>query len=258
MQLGRFLEVGITTANIAESLAFYESLGFVQASVGEALPYPYAVITDGRICLGLHERDEPVDAALTWVLPELAHHIDELEALGVTLDYARIDEASLNTAGFVDPSGQRVNIVEARTFSPPSLAASFASELGYFEEFAIPTPDTTESARFWEKLGFIAFEPVTTPFEKIVVMGRDLNVGLYGLDLAGPALVFSDPDMKTRIAALRERNHVFAKRLPRGLTAADGAILQAPEGTLLLLLTGNADAGPPDAAGFELQEAPRD
>jgi catechol 2,3-dioxygenase-like lactoylglutathione lyase family enzyme len=256
--LGRFLEVSITAADVAGSLAFYESLGFVQASVGEALPYPYAVVTDGRLCLGLHQRDEPAGMALTWVLPELARHIGEFEALGVTLDYARIDDTSLNSAGFLDPSGQRFNIVEARTFSPPFLAAAFAGELGYFEEFAIPTPDATESARFWENLGFIAFEPVTKPFAKIVVMGRDLNIGLYGLDLTGPALVFSDPDMKTKLEVLRERGHVFAKRLPRGLTPADGAILQAPEGTLILLSSGNVEAAPPAAAGFELQEAPRD
>ncbi len=71
MSLGRFLEISLATADVAESLAFYEALGFVQASVGEAWPHPYAVVTDGRLCLGLHGLD--FDGPLpTWVAPSLA------------------------------------------------------------------------------------------------------------------------------------------------------------------------------------------
>jgi catechol 2,3-dioxygenase-like lactoylglutathione lyase family enzyme len=32
MPLGRFLEISLAATDVAESLAFYESLGFVQAS----------------------------------------------------------------------------------------------------------------------------------------------------------------------------------------------------------------------------------
>ena len=47
--LGRFLEISIHTPVIRESLEFYESLGFVQAAVGETWPHPYAVVTDGTV-----------------------------------------------------------------------------------------------------------------------------------------------------------------------------------------------------------------
>ena len=139
MPLGRFLEVSIATTDVAASLAFYESLGFVQADVGEAWPYPYAVVTDGRVCLGLHQREQPGGTTLTWVLPNLASELDRLEALGIALEHTRIDDTSLNSAGFVDPSGQAVTLLEARTFCPPALAESQPDALGYFEEFAIPT-----------------------------------------------------------------------------------------------------------------------
>ena len=43
--------------DVPASLAFYESLGFVQARVGDAWSHPYAVVTDGRLFLGLHEHD---------------------------------------------------------------------------------------------------------------------------------------------------------------------------------------------------------
>ncbi len=169
--LGRFLEISIATTDVAASLAFYESLGFVQADVGEAWAYPYAVVTDGRVCLGLHQHEQPGGTTLTWVLPNLASELDRLEALGITLEHTRIDDTSLNSTGFVDPSGQAVTLLEARTFSPPALAESQPDALGYFEEFAIPTSDLRASAAFWEPLGFVAFEPVVEPFQKIVVDG---------------------------------------------------------------------------------------
>jgi len=43
--LGRFLEIGVRAPDVPESLAFYESLGFVQASVGDTWSHPYAVVT---------------------------------------------------------------------------------------------------------------------------------------------------------------------------------------------------------------------
>jgi catechol 2,3-dioxygenase-like lactoylglutathione lyase family enzyme len=236
MSLGRFLEVSIVAPDIAASLAFYESLGFVQAPVGEAWPHPYAVVTDGRLYLGLHQRADAPGPALTWVLPELAQQLPRLEALGIEFSDYQVDEAALNRADFADPSGQAVTLLEARTFSSPTLPATHASALGYFEEFGIPTLELAVAAAFWERLGFVAFDAVTTPFGKIVATGRDLNLGLYDLDLRGPVLAFSDPDMPDRIEALRDKGCDFARRLPRGLAASGGAILQAPEGTALLLL----------------------
>ena len=76
-----------------------------------------------------------------------------------------------------------------------------------------------------------------TPFAKVVAAGRDLNVGLYDVDLRAPVLAFSDPAMPERIAELREQ------RLPlRGAPAARPErtrirLLEAPEGTWLLLTT---------------------
>ncbi len=51
---GRFHELSIATADIRASLDFYESLGFWQAPTGDAWHHPYAVVTDGRVVLGLH------------------------------------------------------------------------------------------------------------------------------------------------------------------------------------------------------------
>lgn len=234
--LGRFLEISVRSTDIPASLAFYESLGFVQAVVGDSLSHPYAVITDGRLYLGLHARefDSPT---LTWVLPGLAAHVPQLRLLDIELTSERLGEDALHEVGFVDPSGQAITLLEARTFSPPAIPPTHATQLGYFEEFGLPTNDLERATAFWDALGFVAFDPVRVPFTRVVAAGRDLNVGLYDVELRRPVLTFSDPEMPAHIAALRERGHRFVERLPRGMNALENALLEAPEGTWLLLTT---------------------
>ena len=230
--LGRFLEVSVAAPDVPASLAFYESLGFVQALTGDVRGYPYAVVTDGRLCLGLHGAG--IEApTLTWVHPDLSSHAARLESLGVALESVRLGEEALHELSFVDPSGQRVALLEARTFSPPPQAPP--SRLGYFEEYGIPTTDLESAARWWESLGLVAFEPVRRPLPKAVAASRDLNVGLYDLDLRRPVLAFADPARPERVAELRARGHRLVERLPRGLHPDDFALLEAPEGTWLLL-----------------------
>jgi len=236
MLLGKFLEVSVSAPEVVQSLAFYESLGFVQAPTGDARSHPYAVVTDGRLFLGLHQ-SRFASPALTWVVPQLASHAAALVALGIEFEFARFDDASFNELGFLDPSGQPITLIEARTFSPPALSPGHTTQLGYFEEFGIPTADLERSSAFWDRLGLVAFDPVREPFARVVVASRDLNVGLYDTELRGPVLTFSDPAMPERIAMLRERGLPFLERLPRGLSAREHAMLQAPEGTLLLLTT---------------------
>jgi hypothetical protein len=129
-----------------------------------------------------------------------------------------------------------LRLLEARTFSQPELAPVHSTALGYFEEFAIATTDLAAASAFWERVGFVAFEPVLEPLPKVVAVSRDLNVGLFTIDLPAPVLVFSDATMRDRIENLRDRGYRFAKRLPRELAAIGAAMLEAPEGTLLLLL----------------------
>jgi catechol 2,3-dioxygenase-like lactoylglutathione lyase family enzyme len=235
MPLGRFLELSLAATDVAESLTFYESLGFVQASVGEAWQHPYAVVTDGRVSLGLHglEFESPLP---TWVTPSLRERLDSLAALGVTIEDARLDDLSLHQALLRDPSGQQLRLLEARTFSSPALSPAHSSALGYFEEFGFATPDLAAASEFWERLGFVAFGPVLEPLPKVVAASRDLNVGLYAIDLPAPVLVFSAATMPARIEQLRDQGYCFTQRLPRALAALGAAVLEAPEGTQLLLM----------------------
>ena len=78
---GRFLELSLTTTDIVASVQFYERLGFSQLTTGDTWTHPYGVLSDGRICLGLHQRRGPA-SMLSFVRPELADHVHELRAAG--------------------------------------------------------------------------------------------------------------------------------------------------------------------------------
>ncbi len=137
--LGRFLEFSLAAPDVQASLDFYVTLGFSYAEVGDAWPHPYAVVTDGRIRLGLHQ--EPIPApSLTFVKPELLKYLDEFEQRGIEFEFRHLGNDVFNEVGWLDPSGQLVRLVEARTFSPSKRLANDTSRCGYFLEIALPAP----------------------------------------------------------------------------------------------------------------------
>jgi hypothetical protein len=161
--------------------------------------------------------------------------------LGVEFEYRKLGEDVFNEAGFRDPDGLLVTLVEARTYSPPTRAPGETSWCGYFTEFGIPTRDADRSKAFWEKLGFVAVAENERPFRRISLTSDFLDLGLYATrDLTRPVLTFIDPEMTARFAAIDKLNLGPAGRLPPSFDAASSRMLVAPEGTTLLLLTDDA------------------
>ncbi len=237
--LGRFLEISLHAPDIIRSLGFYEGLGFTQAPVGEIWQHPYAVVTDGRLFIGLHgyEFQSP---ALTFVQPDLEHHVTALERAGHAFAFKRVGGEVFNEAGLLDPGGQMVALLEARTFSPPERRSHQTSRLGWFEQVVLPVKDLDASVAFWEGLGFVPAEESEQPFPHIGLTSDSLNVALMrsrGLGQAG--LMFRDAGMPERIRQLAEADIGFSAELPAGLDPARYALLVAPEGTPLLLATGD-------------------
>lgn len=234
--IGRFLEISVYAPEIRESLAFYESLGFEQALVGEVWPYPYAVVTDGRLYIGLHAQRirEPT---LTFVLPNMRSRLEELESLGIEFDELQIATDVFNHASFVDPTGQRVSLVEARTFSPPAIEAHRTTTCGYFAEYGIPVREPDAARAFWEPLGFVAMDEELHPFPHTDLTSNHLNMAFYrSRALRQPVLTFQDEDMRERLSRLRERGFALSDEMPDSLDGRSNAVLIAPEGTRLLLL----------------------
>lgn len=234
--LGRFLEISVHAPAIRDSLEFYESLGFVQARVGETWPHPYGVVTDGRLYIGLH--GAPVQSpALTFVLPDLVHGIERLRQLGIQFEQELLNDDVFNQALFRDPQGYSVNVLEARTFSPPLLDSPVMTSCGYFAELGLPCKDVEAAQRYWEALGFVALESQSEPFPRTPLTSDLLNIGLYRTRaLRQPVLTFEDRDMQQRLARLRERGYQVSDEMPDTLAETSNGVLIAPEGTRLLLL----------------------
>lgn len=216
--IGSFLELSAWARDIAASAAFWESLGFGHASTGDTWRHRYVVLTDGRLCLGLHdyEFDSP---SLTFVRPGLQAVVDVLRARGVDFDFVKTADDEFHEAGFRDPAGQVVTLLEARTFSPGWRDGAPGSLLGHFEAYA--WGGGTGQADFWERLGFVVDRDAQPP--RLVADGITLAPGAGG---PRPELRFRATDPGTVATALESRGHI-----PRRV--AGGLELQSPEGLVL-------------------------
>jgi catechol 2,3-dioxygenase-like lactoylglutathione lyase family enzyme len=233
--LGRFLEYSIATPDIAASLEFYGKLGFSQAEAGDAWPHRYAVVTDGRLCLGLHDPGDE-EPALTFVKPGLLGQLEALEALGVDFEFTRLGNDVFNELGWLDPCGHRIRLVEARTFSPAKRLATDTSRCGYFLEIGLPAPDLELAKAWWERLGFVGMDEPGAPLPHISCTSDSIDIGLYDpAHLTVPALLFETADVAGALAHLAASGVVPAGRLPAPLVRK-AALLTAPEGTQILLL----------------------
>jgi len=234
--IGRFLEVSVQVPDILESLAFYESLGFQQVPVSETWSYPYAVITDGRLTLGLHQH--PIKSpSLTFVKADLIKHAEQLRALDLVFEQEHLGSDEFNEISCHDPNGQHLRILEARTFSPPDISPTFSSLCSYFVEYGIPVKEFAEGIQFWDRFGFIAMEQEESLFNRVSLTSDHLNLGLHqSRALRHPVLVFEDDDMRSRLEILKDRGFDLSDEMPDALEADCNAVLIAPEGTHLLLM----------------------
>jgi catechol 2,3-dioxygenase-like lactoylglutathione lyase family enzyme len=235
--IGRFHEVSVHAPDVLESISFYERLGFTQVTAGEAWAYPYAVVTDGRLAVGLHGRELPQSPLLAFVLPDLRERIEALERRGIEVADRRLGDDVFNEASLY-VAGQLVRLLEARTHSPAPQGPGETSRLGWFEEVALPVADVRHAVAAWERLGFVQAEEGEEPYSHIGLTSDSLNVALLrGGTLRRPALVFTDAEMPARVAKLAESGFGFQRRLPGNIDASRHAMLLAPEGTQLLLTT---------------------
>lgn len=238
--LGHFHEISVETTDIRASVEFYEKLGFSQATTTDTWSHPYGVLTDGRLFLGLHQR-RFASPAVTFVYPGVAGLVPELEARGIALTRCEIGPEVFNQIGFRDPFGQAISVLEARTFSPVDRRRAGMSLCGYFDQLSMPVANAAAAREFWEPLGFVATDEMDLPYVHLPLTSDKINIAFHRpRTLDRPMLVFSDPDMRSRIARLRELDVRFSEELPRGLDAGENALLESPEGTPILLLQGES------------------
>ncbi len=233
--LGRFLEFSIPVQDIRASLEFYGKLGFSGAEVGEAWSHPYAVLTDGRICLGFHQHSAFAPST-TFVMPDLLQHLDGLAELVQEFEFRRLGNDVFNEIGWLDPSGHLIRLVEARTFSPSKRKAVEESRCGYFREIGLPASSRDTAKAHWEQFGFVGIDESDAKLPHISCTSDTIDIGLYDpAHLPGPTLIFEVDDFNGTLARLDQDGIKSDGRLPGPLRRMRAAILTAPEGTSILI-----------------------
>lgn len=227
--LGKFLEFSVHTPDILQSLAFYKRLGFSEQLIGDVWTHKYAVVSDGDICIGLHDRmfDSP---ALTFVQEDLARRARGMTDTGFEFSFLKLDEDVFNELGFTDRDGHPVTMLEARTFSLPDEDAN-DSVCGRFFEITLPVRDTMRAGHFWAPLIPNLLELREEPTTHMRLDADGIAIGLSeSIALSTPSLCFRCSD-RTPLNTIIEEDMLAHTPYP----GFEGAFveLRAPEGTAL-------------------------
>lgn len=227
--LGRFLELSVSTPNVLESLSFYKALGFTELESGDVWSHRYAVVTDGDIAIGLHDRtfDSPT---LTFVQPDIARHARSMADHGYNFSFLKVDEDVFNELGFTDCDGHVISMIEARTFSAPPEDVS-DSACGRWIELTLPVRDVMQAGFFWAPLAPAVIDLREEPTMHMRFDAGGMAVGLSeSIALETPGLCFKCLDREALDATL-ERHGIEPRKFP----GYEGAFycLNAPEGTPL-------------------------
>ncbi len=227
--IGRFLEFAVQTQDILESLHFYKSLGFTELESTDVYTHKYAVVSDGELNIGLHNKefDSP---AVTFVQQDLAPHARSMADHGFDFAFLRLDEDVFNELGFRDRDNHAVIMVEARTFNM-SEEAENDSACGNWFELTLPVKDTVRAAQFWAPIAPTLLEMREEPTVHMRFDATGVALGLSeSIALQAPSLCFKCPDRHGLMTLLEQRGFDHVK-----FPGFEGAFVEirAPEGTTL-------------------------
>ena len=212
--LGQFLEFSFSAEPLARAFEFYRSLGFQPVTVGDQLKDPYVALTDGSVAIGLHARPHQ-GPLLTFVRPRLRDYARPLRRAGVDIEHAALADDEFNQLLFADPSGQRIALLEARTFTPGEWNSHNVRACGEFLEYSIPTHSLERSLSFWGIFGFEVVANDDTPQPWLRLAGRGLVIGLPSGQLRGAELSIRAARRATRVPA-GARRQLEGRRAGRG------------------------------------------
>lgn len=109
---GKLTELSIGTLALKNETNFWEMLGFVQLR-GDKVPYPFAVMTDTHVQVGMHENREIPTLAMTYFSIDMAERIDRLKKSGMEItEEIPSPDGHLGNIILTSPDGQLVYMFE--------------------------------------------------------------------------------------------------------------------------------------------------
>lgn len=227
--LGRFLELSVRTPDIIQSLSYYKLIGFTEREIGDVWTHKYAVVSDGILNIGLHDRvfDAP---AVTFVHHNLAKRARKMSDHGFEFSFMRLGEEVFNELGLADHDGHMVTMLEARTFTGADDLDD-DSVLGTWFELSLPVRDAVRSARFWAPVApnLLRVREEPTTHMRFDAGGAPLGLS-ESIALTAPSLCFRCGDKQALMDTI-ERHGLEHEMYP-GFEGAFIALV-APEGTML-------------------------
>jgi hypothetical protein len=168
------------------------------------------------------------------VLPGIAAFAPTLTAAGIKLQFVKTGYEEFNELGYLDPDGQMLTVLEARTYSPSGEVPKPAC--GFFSEYRYPVRDLDTSVMFWEQQGFVATGRQEDPQPQVSLTSDGIDLSLFiASRREKPTLVFEAVDLEqaedelraARLAPVASDDHV------RGVPALT---IAAPEDTPIVIV----------------------
>ncbi len=232
--VGQFLELSVVASPLAASFEFYTALGFKSLAVGDLLSTPYVALCDGKVVIGLHDREQPAPQ-LTFVRPQLRDYSRAIRRLGIEPDHQHFADDEFHRLGFFCPDGQAIGMIEARTCAPAVWDSGNVSGCGQFSEYSLAVDSLDAAATFWTRLGFAVAATSEGPRRSARLEGHGLTLGLHEGRFR-PGLTFRCDQLEARIEYLRAKGLEPKPGNPLTGQTHRSATLVAPEGTSLYLL----------------------
>lgn len=110
---GVFGELAIGIDNLASSIEQWERLGF-NAVYQNAIPYPFAIVSDGIMIIGLHQSGASYKPTITYFAKDMPDKIAALKEKGIVVYEEFPPQADGSGAGVLiqSPAGQRFFLFE--------------------------------------------------------------------------------------------------------------------------------------------------
>jgi catechol 2,3-dioxygenase-like lactoylglutathione lyase family enzyme len=104
---GTFGELSMSVRDLDSSILYWQSLGY-ELLHRSLVPYPYAIVKDGAMLLGLHQNNEVSHPALTYYAPDMADRIEQLKHKGISFvkDFPAGTDGRIHNAVAKAPDGQ--------------------------------------------------------------------------------------------------------------------------------------------------------
>jgi len=232
----RFLEFAIPCNNVLDSLQFFRQLGFSEVPTNEIHQYPYAVITDGRCFLGLHDQKHyaqlSTEARFSFVHEDVAS-VSRILDIQMSSVFADIEYDQFQQALYLSPAKAGLHIIAARSFSPPPAEDCKDSTLGRFRGIVLPTRQLQKSVSFWEEVGLLVMP--NDDQNCVMVSANRLNLLLLDTpDFSKPAFLFEHPNPENLFPHLA-RYGLTVEVPEQGLPFTSEYLLKGPNGMQLLI-----------------------